>query len=140
MCHFIFSKSLLILPPFQNQHFARLKRIEVPPKEEKCHFLISLIKRHFFFHFYMPFHFFKVPFDFASLPKAAFFKAKVHRGSPKGRKMQPCFCSNGMAFFRLYFSKVSFDFASLPKPAFGKAKAHRGTPKEEKVSHVFFAN
>ena len=33
-----FFQSLSILPPFQKQHFARLKRIGVLPKEEKCHF------------------------------------------------------------------------------------------------------
>ena len=38
MGHFIFSKSLSILPAFQKQHFTRIKSIGVPQKEEKCHF------------------------------------------------------------------------------------------------------
>ena len=32
---------------------------------------------------YVPFHFFKVSFAFASLLKAAFCKAKAHRGTPQ---------------------------------------------------------
>ena len=87
MCHFILSKSLFILPPFQNKHFAKLKSIGVTPKEGKCHFLFSLIELHFFMHFYLPIHFFKVPFDFAFLPKAAFCNDKAQRGTHKGGKM-----------------------------------------------------
>ena len=34
---------------------------------------------------YVPCHFFKVPFDFACLPKAAFCKDKVHRGTVEPR-------------------------------------------------------
>ena len=63
-CHFIFSKSFSILLPLQKQHFASLERIGVPQKEEKCHFSFSLIKRHFFMYFYVPFHFFKLFFNF----------------------------------------------------------------------------
>ena len=50
--------------PLQKQHFASLERIGVPQKEEKCHFSFSLIKRHFFMYFYVPFHFFKLFFNF----------------------------------------------------------------------------
>ena len=57
--------------------------------------LLSLIERHFLMHFYVPFYFFKVDFDFAPVPKAAFCKAftpvakaafcksRAHRGTPK---------------------------------------------------------
>ena len=96
-------------------------------------------------HFYVPFHFFKVPLDFASHPKAAFFKAKAHRGTPKRRKCVSSFFSNRMAFFHallraICFFKVPLDFPSLSKAAFFKAKAHRGTPKGLKMSLLFFCN
>ena len=48
--------------------------------------LLFLIERHFLMHFYVPFHFLKVDFDFAPVPKEAFCKAKVQRGIPKGKK------------------------------------------------------
>ena len=71
-CYFIFPKSILILPPFQNQHFAMLRHIGVPPKEKKCHHFFFLRKRHFFVHFYPPFQFFKVPFHPSAVPKPLF--------------------------------------------------------------------
>ena len=91
LCHFIFSKSLLILPAFQKQHFARIKSIGVPQKKEKCHFSFSLIEWHFFMYFYLPFQFFNVPFNFVCLPKPAFCKDKAHRGTPKEAKMSLLF-------------------------------------------------
>ena len=108
--------------------------------------LFSLIERQFCMHFYVPFHFFKVPFDFSSLPKPAFCKAKVHRGTPKGAKMSFIFFFNRMAFFHVFlrlpfhFFQLPFDFPSLPQPAFCKAKLHRGTPKGGKMSVPFFLN
>ena len=54
----------------------------------------SLIERHVLCIFTCHFNFFKVPFDFASLPKAAFCKNKVHRCTPKGGKMSLLFFSN----------------------------------------------
>ena len=98
-CHFIYSNSLSIFPPFQNQHFAKLKCIRVPQKEDKCHFSFSLIEWHFFMHFYVLFHLFTVPFDFSAVPKVAFCKSKAHRGTPKGEKMSVIFFSNRTAFF-----------------------------------------
>ena len=52
-----FFQSFSILLPLQKQHFASLERIGVPQKEEKCHFSFSLMKQHFFMHFYVPFLF-----------------------------------------------------------------------------------
>ena len=90
----------------------------------------------------MPFHFFQVSFDFPSLPKAGFFKAKAHRGTPKGGKLSLLFFSNRMAFFMHFYVpfhifKVLFHFASFPKAAFCKATAHIVTPKEEKRHFLF---
>ena len=99
----------------------------------------------FFMHFYVPFHFFKVLFHFASIPKQAFCKSKTHRGTPKGGKMALLFFCNRMAFFMhfyvpFHFFKVLFHFASLPKPAFWKRKAHWRTPKRGKKELLFFSN
>ena len=77
-----FFQSFSILLPLRKQHFASLERIGVPPKEEKCQFSFSKMKRHFFIHFYLPFNFFKVFFNFASVTKAAFCKWRAHRGTP----------------------------------------------------------
>ena len=103
-----FSKSFSILLPLQKQHFASLKRIVLPQKEEKCHFSFSLMKRHFFMHFYLPFHFFKVFFNFASVAKAAFCKSRAHRGTPKGGKMSLLFFPNEKAFFHAFLRVISF--------------------------------
>ena len=43
-CHFIFPKSLSILPTFQNQHFARLKRIEVRQRRKSVTSFFSVIE------------------------------------------------------------------------------------------------
>ena len=80
---FHFLNSFSILLPFQKQHFASLERVWVPQEEEKCHFSFSLIKRHFFVHFYAPFKFFQPSFDYVCCPKAGFCKDKVHRGTSK---------------------------------------------------------
>ena len=93
-------------------------------------------------HFYVPFHFIKVPFDFSAVPKPAFCKAKVHKGTPNGAKMSFLFFFNRMAFFHVFLRTFSFfptplDFPSVPKPAFCKAKVHRGTPKGGKMSVLF---
>ena len=127
------------MPAFQEQHFARLKCIVLPPQEEKCHFSFSLIERHFFMQFYVPFHFFKVRFDFACLPRAPFGKAKAHRGTQKchffSSLIERHFFVHVYVLF--HFFKVPFDFAPLPKAAFWKDKAHRGTPKGAKMSFFF---
>ena len=81
-----FFKTLSILNAFRKQHFARLNYIGVPPNKEKGQFFFFLIEWHFFMHFYVPSHFFKVLFDFACLPKAAFFKDKAHRVTPKAHR------------------------------------------------------
>ena len=80
--------------------------------------LFSLIKRHFFMHFYVPFQFLKVPFDLVCLPRGAFRKAKGHRGTTKRGKMSLPFFSNRTAFCHaldvpFHFLKVSFHFAYL---------------------------
>ena len=106
----------------------------------------SLVEWFIFEHFYVRFYYFKVSFDFASFPKAAFFKAKAHRGSPKGGKVSLLFFSNriGIFFINFYlafnFFKVPFVFASLPKAALCNDRAHRGTPKGGKMSLLFFFN
>ena len=68
----------------------------------------SLNEQHFFMHFYVPFHFFKVPFVFACLTRAAFRKAKAHRGTPKGAKISLLFFSKRMAFFHAFLQAISF--------------------------------
>ena len=60
------------------------------------------MKRHFLMHFYVKFHFFQLPFDFACRPKAGFSKTKVHRGTPKGVKMSVPFFLNQMAFLHVF--------------------------------------
>ena len=92
----------------------------------------SLIEWHFFMYFYLPFQFFNVPFDFVCLPKAAFCKDKVHRGTPKRAKMSFLFFFNGMAFFHVFLRAISF-FQSfsillqLQKQHFASLK-HMGVP------------
>ena len=96
-------------------------------------------------HFYVPFKFFKVPFDFSAVLKAAFCKAKVDRGTPERAKMSFLFFFNQMAFFMYFYMlfhifQLPFDFPFLPKPAFCKGKVHRDTPKGGKMSVPFFSN
>ena len=70
--------------------------------------LFSIIERNIFHALYVPLHFFKVPFDFACLPRAAFGKAKPHRGTPKGAKMSPPSLCKRMAFFHAFLQAISF--------------------------------
>ena len=107
-CYFISLRSLLIFPQFQKEHFARPKCIRVPPKEQKCHFFFSLIEWHFFHVFLRVISFFQLSFDFPSLPKPAFCKAKVHSGTPKGAKMSFLFFFNQIAFFHVFLRAISF--------------------------------
>ena len=72
----------------------------------------TLIEWHFFIHFYLPFHFFKVSFDFAYLPKVAIFNAKVHRGTPEGGKASLLVFSNPTAIFKEFLLAIAF-FESL---------------------------
>ena len=88
--------------------FGKAKSHRGTPKGGKCHFFFSLIERHFFVHFYVPFNFFKVPFDSSWLAKAAFCKAKANRGTPKGGKMSLLFFSKRMAFFHAFLEAISF--------------------------------
>ena len=92
--------------------FCKAKALRSTPKVAKMSLLFSLIERHFFMHFYVPFHFLKVPFDFACLPRVAFRKTKAHRGTPKGAKISLILFSNRMAFFRAFLRAISF-FKSL---------------------------
>ena len=144
-CHFSFSKSFSILLPLQTQHFASLERIGVPTKEEKYHFSFFLIKRHFCMYFYVPFHFFKLFFNFPFVAKAAFCKSRAHRGTPKGGKMSLLFFSDKtlycMYFYvPFHFFKLFFNFPFVAKAAFCKSRAHGGTPKGGKISVPFFLN
>ena len=104
----LFFQSFSILLPLQNHHFASLECVGVLQKEEKCHFSFSLMKRHFLMHFYVPFHFFKVFFNFAFVAKAAFCKSRAHRGTLKGGKMSLLFFSNETAFFHAFLRVISF--------------------------------
>ena len=70
--------------------------------------LFSLIERHFCMHFYVPFRFFKVPFDFVCLPKAAFYKDKEHRGTQRGGKTSFLFFFNQTATFHAFLCAISF--------------------------------
>ena len=107
-----FLLALSILPLFQKQHFAVIKRIGAPQNIS----VLFYSNRMVFFHvFYVPFHLFKVPFDFSAVPNAAFCKAKVQRGTPKEGKRSVFFFSNRMAFFHaflraIFFFKVPFIF------------------------------
>ena len=67
-----------------------------------------LIKWHFCMYFYVPFHFFKVFFNFASVAKAAFCKTRVHIGTPKGGKMSLLFFSNETALFHAFLRAISY--------------------------------
>ena len=112
------------------------------PKRGKVSLLFSLIEWHFFMQFYVPFHFFKVPFDFSAVPKPAFCKDKAHRGTLKGGKISLFFFSNRKSFLHAFLHAISifpspFRSFGLPKAAFCKAIAHRGTPKRGKVSLLF---
>ena len=60
----------------------------------------------FLMHFYVPFHFFKVPFDFTCLAKAAFCKDKGHRGTLKRGKMSLLFFTNQTAFFHTFLRAI----------------------------------
>ena len=96
----------------------------------------------FFMHFYVPFHFFKVRFDFACLPRAPFGKAKAHRGTQKCHFFSSLIKWHFFVHFYVLFLffKVPFGFPPLPKAAFWKDKAHRGTPKGAKMPFLFFSN
>ena len=101
MCHFIFLNSFSIFLSLQKQHFASLERMGVPQKERKCHLSYFLIKLYFCMYFYVPFHFFKLFFNFPFVAKAAFCKSKAHGGTPKGGKISVPFFLNQMAFLHV---------------------------------------
>ena len=79
-------------------------------------------------YFYVPFHFFKVFFNFPFVAKAAFCKSRAHRGTPKGGKMSLLFLSNETAFLHeffvpFHFFKVFFNFASGCKSSILQVKS-----------------
>ena len=74
------------------------------PKGGKMSLPFSLMKRHFFMHFYVPFLFFQLPSYFVCRPKAAFCKAKVHRGTPKEGKMSVPFFLESNGIFACLFT------------------------------------
>ena len=121
--------------------FCKAKALRGTPKVSKMSLLFSLIERHFFMHFYVPFHFLKVPFDFACLPRVAFRKTKAHRGTQKEQKCHFFSLIEWHFFSHFYvpfhFLKVSFHFAYLPKAAFCKDKTQKGTSKGGKMSLLF---
>ena len=135
------------LLPFQKQNFARLRRIGVPPKEEKCHFLISLIERHFFMHFYLPFQFFKVIFEFfLHFQNQHFARLKGIGVPPKEEKYHFFFCLIKWHFLMLgylpfQFFKVLFYFCAVPETSIFSRLMRIGVPqKEKKLSLLFFCN
>ena len=88
--------------------FCKAKVHRGTPKGGKMSVPFSLMKRHFFMHFYVPFHFFKVFFNFPYVAKATFSKSRGHRGTPKGGKMSLLFFSNETAFFYAFLSAILF--------------------------------
>ena len=139
---FNFFKVTFDFTPFQKQDFARVKRIGVPPKEEKCRLCFSLIEWLFFMHFYVPFHFFKVPFELPPFQNQHFARLKSIGVPPKEEICHFFFSLLEQHFFvhiylPFHFTKVSFAFPSLPKAPFCRAKMHWGTPKEEKCHFSF---
>ena len=109
---FLFFKVFFNFNSVSKAAFRSLERLVVPPKEEKCHFSFFLIKRHFCMYFYVPFHFFKLFFNFPFVAKAAFCKSRVHRGTPRGGEMSHLFFSNKTAFLHVFLHAISF-FQSL---------------------------
>ena len=113
------------------------------PKRSKLSFLFSVIKLHFFMHFNMPFHFFKVPFVFSADPKPAFCKAKVHKGTPKGGKISVPFFLNHMAFFHVFLRAISFFqtpfrfFPQFQNEHFARVNCIGVPPKQEKCQFLF---
>ena len=96
-------------------------------------------------YFYVPFHFFKLFFNFPFVAKAGFCKSRAHGGTPKGGKISVPFLLNQMAFLHvflhaIFFFKVFFNFTSVSKPAFCKSRAHRGTLKGGKMSLLFLSD
>ena len=59
-------------------------------------------------YFYVPFHFFKLFFNFLFVAKAAFCKSRAHRGTPREGKMSHLFFSNKTAFFHIFLHAISF--------------------------------
>ena len=70
-CHLIFLKSVSILPAFQKQHFATLKRTGVPPKEEKVSLLFFSNRMAFLQAFLRAISFFQSPFRFCLPSKSS---------------------------------------------------------------------
>ena len=114
-------------------------------KGGKMSLLFFLIKRHFFMHFYVPFHFFKVPFDFSAVAKPAFCKAKVHKGTLKGAKISFLFFFNPMAFCHVFLGAISFfqslfQFCFRCKSSILEVLSTWGYLKRSKLSFLFFCN
>ena len=106
---FHFSKVFFNFTSVAKAVFCKSRAHRGTPKEGKrCHFSFSLMKRHFFMHFYVPFHFFQRSFDFVCRPKAAFCKAKVPRGTPIRGKMSIPFFLNQMAFLHVFLRAIPF--------------------------------
>ena len=139
-----FFQSFSILLSLQKQHFASLKHIRVPQKEEKNSLLFFSNQTAFFHDFYVPFHFFKVTFDFSAVPKPAFCKAKVLKGTPKGAKMSFLFSLIEWQFFlcifmcHFIFLKSLSIFPQFQNQHFARLKCIGVPPKEQKC-HFFFS-
>ena len=103
---FLFFKLLFEFACLSKAAFCKDKAHRGTAKGEKMSLLFSVFERHFFMYFYVPFHVFKVPFDFACLPKAPFCKSKAHRGTPKGGTMSVLFFSNRTAFFHAFLQAI----------------------------------
>ena len=112
------------------------------PKGGKMSLLFFCNKTAFFMYFYVPFHFFKVFFNFPSVAKAAFCKSRAHRGTPKGGKMSFSFSLIEWHFSCIFtchfiFLKSFSILSSVAKAAFCKEEAHRSSPKRRKNDSSF---
>ena len=103
-----FFKLFFNFPFVAKAAFCKSRAHRGTPKGGKMSLLFFLIKRHFSMYFYVPFHFFKLFFNFTSVAKAAFCKSRAHRGTPKGGKISVPFFLNQMAFLHVFLRAISF--------------------------------
>ena len=66
-------------------------------------------------YFYVPFHFFKLFFNFPFVAKAAFCKSRASRGTPRGGKMSHLFFSNKTVIAMLTASHFLENTISIPQ-------------------------
>ena len=100
-----FSKPLSIFPQFQNQHFARIKRLGVPSKEEKCYFFFS--NRKSFLHAFLPaIAIFQSPFRFFCSSKNQHFARIKRIMVPSKEEKCHFFFSNRKSFLHAFLRAI----------------------------------